>query len=110
MAPKYQVVMLATARSNQTPKIKDFIKGVAHQLWATGAVIADLKSWGSRPLAYRIRQHSINHYNALYLGMHLYCSPKALAGLLGAPCLPSREMPRLTRTADPTQRDYTTRT
>lgn len=81
MAPKYEVVMLATAMPKQTPKLFEFLKDISQQLWATGAVIADLKSWGSRPLAYRIRQHSINHYHAQYLGLHLYCSPKALAGL-----------------------------
>ena len=78
MAPKYEVVMLATAMPKQTPKLFEFLKEVSKQLWATGAVIADLKSWGSRPLAYRIRQHSVNHYHAHYLGLHLYCSPKAL--------------------------------
>ena len=87
MAPKYEVVMLAIAGPRQTVKIKEFLKDVSQQLWATGAVIADLKSWGSRPLAYRIRQHSVNHYHAQYLGLHLYCSPKALEGLQGAHAL-----------------------
>ena len=81
MAPKYEVVMLATANPKQTPKLVAFIKDISQQLWATGAVITDLKSWGTRPLAYRIRQHSVNHYHAQYLGLHLYCSPKALSAV-----------------------------
>ena len=81
MAPKYEVVMLATANPKQTPKLVAFIKDISQQLWATGAVITDLKSWGTRPLAYRIRQHSVNHYHAQYLGLHLYCAPKALSAV-----------------------------
>ena len=119
MAPKYEVVMLAHAKSKQMPKLKDFLKSVAHQVWSAGGVIADLKSWGSRPLAYRIRQHAENHYHAHYLGMHLYCSPKALSSLEGAlpltapaPChhVHTTHMRTHCRRPARAQRDYATRT
>ena len=119
MAPKYEVVMLAHAKSKQMPKLKDFLKSVAHQVWSAGGVIADLKSWGSRPLAYRIRQQAENHYHAHYLGMHLYCSPKALSSLEGAlpltapaPChhVHITHMRTHCRRPARAQRDYATRT
>ena len=76
--------MLTQSGASVTPRITSFLKETAKQLWGTGAVIADLKSWGNRALAYRIRQKAVNHYHAQYIGLHVYCSPKALQGLEGA--------------------------
>ena len=85
--PFYEVVMLAQAGPKVTPRLTGFLKDMTKQLWSSGAVIADLKSWGSRPLAYRIRKSQENHYHAHYLGLHVFCSPKALVALEGVlPC------------------------
>ena len=77
MAPLYEVLLL-TKVGSAGATANALIKRCAEQLWKRGAVVSDIQSWGQRDLAYRIRKQGVNHYNAHYLAMQVYCSPLAL--------------------------------
>lgn len=77
MAPKYDITLLASSFL-PSKELGPLIKGFSEILWKRGAVISDIKSWGNRDLAYRIRKMGQNHYQAQYLTMSVYCSPETL--------------------------------
>ena len=81
MAPLYEVVMLTKAKGDTTNALKTTLKSCATLLWERGAVLADVRPWGQRELAYRIRKQGTNHYHAQYTSLNLYCSPKTLTEL-----------------------------
>jgi len=83
MAPLYEVVMLTKAGKGATVQLQTLLTNCAKSLWSRGAVLADIRPWGVRELAYRIRKQSQNHYNAQYVSMHVYCSPPTLHELEG---------------------------
>ena len=80
MAPLYEVIMMTKVGSSResTQKLTGLLKSCASTLWDRGAVVADIRPWGQRELAYRIRKQAVNHYYAHYLSMHVYCSPPTL--------------------------------
>ncbi len=78
MAPLYELVLLTKGGRGMAQPTNKLIKACSEELWKRGAVISDIKSWGERALAYRIRKAGENHYTAQYLTMHVYCSPAAL--------------------------------
>jgi len=59
-------------------QLTGLLTSCANALWARGAVLADVRPWGNRELAYRIRKQGVNHYQAQYNSLHVYCSPTAL--------------------------------
>lgn len=81
MAPLYEVVILTKTGTEATTKLKNLLATNAKMLWERGAVIADIKPWGQRELAYRIRKQQKNYYNAQYTSLHVYCNPATLSTL-----------------------------
>ena len=53
MAPKYDVVLMTQAGPYATSALDKLVKTTANKLWEKGAVLADIKAWGNRELAYR---------------------------------------------------------
>lgn len=83
MAPLYEVVMMTKSGKGATVQLTSLLTSCAKSLWAKGAVLADIRPWGVRDLAYRIRKQSQNYYQAQYVSMHVYCSPPTLQQLEG---------------------------
>ena len=79
--PLYDVTMLTKSGSDGTPKLRTLLTNAAKKLWDRGAVVADIKPWGQRELAYRIRKQNTNYYHAQYTSLHVYCSPATLSEL-----------------------------
>lgn len=79
--PLYDVIMLTKCGTEGTPKLRTLLTNAAKKLWDRGAVIADIKPWGQRELAYRIRKQNTNYYHAQYTSLHVYCSPTTLGEL-----------------------------
>ena len=82
--PLYEVVVLSVGSKQGGPQLKALLKSCATALWAQGAVLADVRPWGQREMAYRIRKQGVNHYHAQYTSLHVYCSPLALRQLEGS--------------------------
>jgi small subunit ribosomal protein S6 len=78
MAPLYEVVMMTKSGKGATVQLTSLLQNCAKSLWSRGAVLADIRPWGARDLAYRIRKQSENHYSAQYVSMDVYCSPPTL--------------------------------
>jgi small subunit ribosomal protein S6 len=83
MAPLYEVVMMTKSGKGATVQLTSLLQNCAKSLWSRGAVLADIRPWGARDLAYRIRKQSENHYSAQYVSMDVYCSPPTLHQLEG---------------------------
>lgn len=81
MAPQYNVTLLTQVGKEAGVKLQQVIKSAATHLWSHGAVVSDVRPWGQRELAYRIRRQGTNHYNAQYTTMSIYCSPPVLKTL-----------------------------
>ena len=64
MAPLYEVIMLTKGGKDGTPQLKKLLKSCATHIWDKGGVLADIRPWGQRELAYRIRKQHVNHYHA----------------------------------------------
>ncbi|EOD22005.1 hypothetical protein EMIHUDRAFT_202504 [Emiliania huxleyi CCMP1516] len=79
--PAYDVVVLAANTAGSREKLVGLLRNCATKLWSRGAVITEVRSWGIRDLAYRIRQRGVNHYRAHYLTLDLFCSPASLSEL-----------------------------
>lgn len=78
MAPLYEVLMLTKVHKGASTEFNALLKSCADTLWSRGAVLADVRPWGKRSLAYRIRKQATNHYEAQYTSVHVYCSPPTL--------------------------------
>ena len=81
--PHYKVTMLTQSGRNASQAFKSLMEGCLNQLWSRSAVVADLEVWGTQQLAYRIRKQGVNHYEAYFHSLHVYCSPPALRELEG---------------------------
>jgi small subunit ribosomal protein S6 len=80
--PAYDVIVIAAnTKDAATLKLTNLLKTCAAKMWNRGAVVTEIRSWGVRDLAYRIRQRGVNHYRAQYLTIDLFCSPPALKEL-----------------------------
>jgi small subunit ribosomal protein S6 len=80
--PAYDVILIAAnTKDAATLKLTNLLKTCAAKMWSRGAVVTEIRSWGVRDLAYRIRQRGVNHYRAQYLTIDLFCSPPALKEL-----------------------------
>ena len=84
MPPLYEVIVMSKTGTGTTPELKTLLKSCASMLWDRGAVLADVRPWGQRELAYRIRKQGTNHYHAQYTSLHVYCSPTTLKDLEGS--------------------------
>lgn len=85
MAPLYEVIMLTKGGIDKTTeKLKGLLKSCATLVWERGGVLADIRPWGQRELAYRIRKQGVNNYHAQYTSLHVYCSPTTLRELEGS--------------------------
>jgi ribosomal protein S6 len=83
MAPLYEVIMLTKCGADGTSQLKKLLKTCATHIWDRGGVLADIRPWGSRELAYRIRAQQKNEYYAQYTSLHVYTSPTTLQSLEG---------------------------
>jgi len=81
MAPLYEVIMLTKVYKDSGKRLSSLLKGWAGSVWERRGVVADIRTWGQRELAYRIRKQGKNHYHAHYLSLHVYCSPPTLRQL-----------------------------
>ena len=84
MAPLYEVILLTKAAKDLgggTEKLKTLLKKCATHIWDRGGILADIRPWGQRELAYRIRKQQVNHYDAHYTSMLAYISPPTLHSL-----------------------------
>ena len=75
--------MMTKSGKGATVQLTSLLQNCAKSLWSRGAVLADIRPWGARDLAYRIRKQSENHYSAQYVSMDVYCSPPTLHQLEG---------------------------
>ena len=83
MAPLYEIVMMTKSGKGATVQLTNLLGSCAKTLWARGAILADIRPWGVRDLAYRIRKQAQNYYQAQYVSMHIYCAPPTLHELEG---------------------------
>ena len=78
MAPLYEVIMMTKTGKGMGTHLQRLVESCAKTFWSRGAVLADIQPWGARDLAYRIRKGGVNHYQANYISLHVYCSPPTL--------------------------------
>ena len=82
MAPLYELIVLTKAApADAAPQLKKLLKTCATHVWDKGGVLADIRPWGQRELAYRIRKQAVNYYHAQYTSLHIYVSPSTMTGL-----------------------------
>ena len=81
MAPLYELILLTKTGNEGTPQLKKLLKTCATHVWDKGGVVADIRPWGHRELAYRIRKQKQNYYHAQYTSLHIYASPPTLHSL-----------------------------
>ena len=77
----FAVILLARAGKGATHQLTSLLTNCATRLWERNAVLADVRPWGVRDLAYRIRKQGVNHYQAQYVSLHVFCSPPTLKEL-----------------------------
>ena len=53
MAPLYDVIIMAHCGADASAAMTKVLKTTTAKLWERGAVVSDIKSWGTRELAYR---------------------------------------------------------
>ena len=73
--------MLTKTGTDGTALLKKLLKSCATHIWDRGGILADIRPWGNRELAYRIRKQHVNHYHAQYTSLHVYASPTTLHSL-----------------------------
>lgn len=78
MAPLYELIMMTKCGPDGTQQLQKLLKTCATHVWDKGGVLADIRPWGQRELAYRIRKQKENHYHAQYTSLHIYASPPTL--------------------------------
>ena len=82
MAPLYELIVLTKAApADAAPQLKKLLKTCATHVWDKGGVLADIRPWGQRELAYRIRKQAVNYYQAQSTSLHIYVSPSTMTGL-----------------------------
>ena len=84
MAPQYKLVVLTRVAprgqfgSSIASEVQKLLRSCTSALWERGGLVADIRSWGQRKLAYRIRRSGKNHYDAQYIALDVHCSPPTL--------------------------------
>merc|ERR1719502_1734460 len=73
--------MLTKCGPDATQQLKKLLKTCATHIWDHGGVLADIRPWGQREMAYRIRKQKENFYHAQYTSLHIYVSPPTLHSL-----------------------------
>lgn len=81
MAPLYELILMTKCGADGTVNLKKLLKSCATHIWDRGGVLADIRPWGQRELAYRIRKQQTNYYHAQYTSLHVYASPPTLHSL-----------------------------
>jgi len=76
--PAYDVIVIANHLKENRLKLSNLLTTVGTKMMDRGAVVTEIKNWGNRDLAYRIRQKGVNHYRAQYMSIDLFCSPATL--------------------------------
>ena len=72
----YELVVLT--KTGATKGLGPLLESCANTIWKRGGLIADINSWGSRELAYRIRKRGDNIHHAQYLSLWVHCAPRTL--------------------------------
>ena len=79
MAPQYKMILITrTGFKGVSQEVGKLLKQCTGALWERGGLVSDIKSWGQRQLAYRIRRSGKNHYSAQYIQLDVHCSPPTL--------------------------------
>jgi len=84
MAPLYHIDLMTRSGQGASKQLTTLLKSTSNLFWKHGAVVADMRSWGTCELAYRIRKAGMNHYNAHYITLQVYCAPKVLHEVEGS--------------------------
>ena len=53
MAPLYHIDLVTKSGTGANTKLVTLLKNTANAFWKHGAVVADMRSWGTQELAYR---------------------------------------------------------
>lgn len=73
----YELVVLTKTKA-ATAQLGPLLKSCCNTIWKRGGLVADINSWGSRELAYRIRKQGENFHHAQYLSIWTHCAPRTL--------------------------------